>query len=65
MAVVVLDYIRESGEAAIVVKAALAVREKTAERCGAIALFTGTAFSLEIIHSDFLRRVQVPSWFCK
>lgn len=59
-AVVVLDDVVESGEAAIVIEAALGMRPQALQGRGAVAQI-GSAARLKIVHADFLGRVQVPA----
>jgi len=65
MLVVVFNHLGEGGKAAIMIETAFAVREQSTQRRSAIALFAGTPLGLEIVHSDFFRRVQVPSGLSK
>src|SRR5207237_6738441 len=61
--VVVFHHLVQSRKSSVMIKTSLAMGEQAAQRGGAIAWFTGTAFCLKIIHPNFCRRVQVPSWF--
>src|SRR6185437_5798349 len=58
--VVMLDYIGESGEAPVVIEAALGVRPQAAERRSAITAI-GRAIGLEIVCTNFLALMHVPT----
>src|SRR5262252_3319395 len=58
--VVVVDYIEECGEAAIVIKPSLGVGPKPLKRRCAIPIVRG-ARGLKIVDTDFLRGVHIPS----
>src|SRR5262249_45663628 len=59
-AVVVLDDVRQRGEAAVVVEAALLVCPQARQRRGAVAM-VGIARGLEVVDADLRGGVRVPA----